>query len=385
MANSNDRQHSVGQMFLAYLLFFGAIAFLVWRFWPESFSLPRGGDKTAEPRLVTPRGELADYEKSTIDLFKKASPSVVNVTSLDLQRDRFNLNVQEIPRGTGSGFVWDDKGRIVTNYHVIRDAQAATVTLADHSTWKVTQVKFDPDKDLAVLWTDAPKDKLKPLPLGESAKLLVGQSAFAIGNPFGLDQTMTKGIISALNREIEADTGRIIKGVIQTDAPINPGNSGGPLLDSYGRLIGVNTAIISPSGSSAGIGFAIPVDEVNRVVPRLIRFEKAAHPSLGIAPASDALSDAFGQQLGVEGVLIQDVTPNGPAAKAGLRPTRRDDRGRIRWGDIITAIDDQPVKSAKQMFSLLDNNYQIGQTVEVAITRGDAEQKVKVTLGADSK
>jgi S1-C subfamily serine protease len=191
---------------------------------------------------------------------------------------------------------------------------------------------------------------------------------------------LTKGIISALNREIEADSGRIIKGVIQTDAAINPGNSGGPLLDSAGRLIGVNTAIISPSGSSAGIGFAIPVDEVNRVVPRLIRFEKATRPSIGITPASDQLT----RRLGREGVLIHDVIPDGPAAKAGLRPTQPD-FDRIHWGDIITAVDDHPVKSAKQFFALLENQYEVGQQVVVTYERGDEEYRVKMTLTADSR
>src|SRR5262245_62014928 len=321
-------------------LLLAAGALLTWRFWPERAN-PRqpGPDTTAAPRPVAPGGDLSEYEKQTIEIFKRSAPSAVNVTSIALMRDRFSLNVQAIPRGTGSGFVWDDKGRVVTNYHVVKDAGAVQVTLADHSTWKAYQVQTDPDKDLAVVWIDAPKERLRPLPIGESATLQVGQSVFAIGNPFGLDQTLTKGIISALNREIEADTGRTIKGVIQTDAAINPGNSGGPLLDSAGRLIGVNTAIISPSGSSAGIGFAIPVDEVNRVVPRLIRFEKAARTSLGITPAADQWT----RRLGREGVLIFDEVPDGPAAKAGLRPTRRDEFERIRWGDIITAVDDQPV------------------------------------------
>lgn len=382
-----DNRASNNNTLLTYLLLLLVVALLAWRFWPggdeavPQRSRDKGGDKTAAPKLVVPRGSLAEDERSTIALFKEASPSVVYVTSLAVRRDRFSLNVQEIPRGTGSGFVWDDKGRIITNYHVIKGANAIHVTLADHSTWKVYQAKYDADKDLAVLWTDAPKERLRPLPLGDSATLQVGQKAFAIGNPFGLDQTLTTGIISALNREIEGDTGQNIKGMIQTDAAINPGNSGGPLLDSAGRVIGVNTAIISPSGTSAGIGFAIPIDEVNLVVPRLIRFEKAARPSLGIVEAPDQ----WVRQLGAEGVLILDLVPNGPAHKAGLRPTRRDDFGRIRWGDIITAVDEHAVKSAKELFSLLDANYKVGQVVTVTYERDEQEKKVKMTLAADAR
>ena len=194
-------------------------------------------------------------------------------------------------------------------------------------------------------------------------------------------EPLTTGIISALNREIQADNGEVIKGMIQTDAAINPGNSGGPLLDSYGRLIGVNTAIISPSGSSAGIGFAIPVDEVNRVVPRLIRFEKVARPSLGFTE----VPDQWAQQLDIDGVMILNEQPKGPAAKAGLRPTRRDQSGSVRWGDVITAIDGHHVSSPKELFSLLEEKYKVGQEVTVTYERGDEEKKVKVTLGADSR
>jgi len=384
MESPYSKSQSSGHTLLAYILLLTVVGVLAWRFWPGNgggLLFEKGGDTTAEPRVVTPRGSLADDEKSTIELFKAASPSVVNITSAAVQRDRFNLNVQKIPLGSGSGFVWDDKGRIITNYHVVKGAGAIDVTLADHSTWRVYQVKGDPDKDLAVLWTDAPRERLRPLPVGESANLQVGQKVFAIGNPFGLDQTLTTGIISALNREIETDNGEVIKGMIQTDAAINPGNSGGPLLDSAGRLIGVNAAIISPSGSSAGIGFAIPVDEVNRVVPRLIRFEKAPRPSLGITEAPEQWT----RQLRVQGVLIYDVTPDGPAAKAGLRPTRRDDSGRIRWGDVITAVDDHPIKSAKELYSLLENDYQVGQEVTVTYTRADQENKVKITLAVAAR
>jgi len=229
------------------------------RFWPWRSS---GVDLSALPRAITPRGDLAEEEKTTIALFRQASPSVVHITTLAVRQDAFSLDVFQIPQGTGSGFVWDNQGRIVTNFHVIRDADAAQVTLADHSSWKARLVGAYPDKDLAVLMVDAPKDRLHPIAIGTSHDLQVGQRLFAIGNPFGLDQSLTTGIISALGREIESVNRRAIKDMIQTDAAINPGNSGGPLLDSSGRLIGVNTAIYSPSGASAGIGFAIPVDEV---------------------------------------------------------------------------------------------------------------------------
>ncbi|MDE2118912.1 MAG: trypsin-like peptidase domain-containing protein, partial [Betaproteobacteria bacterium] len=264
----------------------------------------------AAPRAVTPRGLLGADEKANIALFKSASPSVVHITTLEYARDFFSLDVMQIPRGTGSGFVWDEQGRIVTNFHVIQGANAATITLYDQSTWKARLVGAFPDRDLAVLQIDAPREKLKPIPIGASRDLAVGQRVYAIGNPFGLDQTLTIGIISALNREIESVTQRKIRGVIQTDAAINPGNSGGPLLDSSGRLIGVNTMIFSPSGASAGIGFAIPVDEINRIVPRLIRDGKFARPVLGVQFAPAQLMTTLGLK---NGVAVLEVAQGGPA------------------------------------------------------------------------
>jgi S1-C subfamily serine protease len=222
-------------------------------------------------RPVTPRGPLAADELANIEVFKRLSPSVVHITTLEVARDFFSRSVQQVPRGTGTGFVWDSQGHVVTNFHVIQGGDAARVTLADQSTHRATLVGAFPDRDLAVLKINLPRERLHPIPVGTSRDLQVGQKVYAIGNPFGLDQTLTTGIVSALNREIDSVNQRTIRGVIQTDAAINPGNSGGPLLDSAGRLIGVNTAIYSPSGGSAGIGFAIPVDEVNRIVPRLIK------------------------------------------------------------------------------------------------------------------
>jgi S1-C subfamily serine protease len=350
-------------------------ALLVDRFWLWRSHIL---NPEAEPRPVTPRGELAEEEKSTIAVFREASPSVVHITTLAVRQDIFSLDVFQIPQGTGSGIVWDQDGHILTNFHVIQGADAARVTLADQSTWKARLVGAFPDKDLAVLYVDAPKDRLHPILIGASHDLQVGQKVFAIGNPFGLDQTLTTGVISALGREIKAVTGRPIKDVIQTDAAINPGNSGGPLLDSSARLIGVNTTILSPSGAYAGIGFAIPVDEVNRDVPDILRHGKVMRPGLGVQLAPDQVA----QRLGVrKGVLIVGVEPDGPAAKAGLRPTRRDAPQGIQLGDVIVGFDDHAVKSVSDLLSALAD-YQVGSTVKLSVLRDGQEQTVDVTLGS---
>jgi S1-C subfamily serine protease len=334
-------------------------------------------DPRATPRTVAPRGELSAGEKSTIAVFREASPSVVHITVIAVQRDLFTLNLYQIPEGTGSGFVWDNSGNIITNFHVIQNADAAQVTLADQSTWKARRVGVAPDKDLAVLRIDAPANKLRAIPVGTSKDLQVGQSVFAIGNPFGLDQSLTTGVISALGREIESVTRRPIQGVIQTDAAINPGNSGGPLLDSAGRLIGVNTAIYSPSGASAGIGFAIPVDTVNRIVPELIRSGKVTRPGMGIQIAEDQIAE----RLGVTGVLVVDVAQGSAAAKAGLRPTRREASGRVKLGDVITSIDGKKIESANELFLALEK-YKIGDSINVSLLREGKAVQVKVTLEA---
>jgi len=242
----------------------------------QSSWLPAAPQALEQPRAVTARGDLAADEQSTIDLFRSVSPSVVHVTNLAAKRDWYSRDVYAVPRGTGTGFIWDDQGFIVTNFHVIEGASVVRVVLSNGSRYDSNQVWGYPDQDLAVIHIDAPKAKLRPIALGTSSDLQVGQRALAIGNPFGLDHSLTTGVVSALNREIESASGRPIRGVIQTSAAINPGNSGGPLLDSAGRLIGVNTAIVSPSGASAGIGFAIPVDQVNRLVPQLIAHGKAS-------------------------------------------------------------------------------------------------------------
>jgi S1-C subfamily serine protease len=317
-------------------------------------------------------------EQAHIDLFKKTSPSVVHITSLAQQRDLFSMNVQQVPTGTGTGFVWDDRGHIVTNFHVIQSANGAKVTLADQTTYDATLVGAFPDRDLAVLRIEAPREKLPPLAIGTSRDLQVGQRVYAIGNPFGLDQSLTTGIVSALNREIESFNQRTIRGVIQTDAAINPGNSGGPLLDSAARLIGVNTQIASPSGASAGIGFAIPVDEINRIVPRLIRDGRFVRPTIGIAAAPAGLQQALNLPKGVP--LIQ-VSAGTPAARAGLQAFRRGSKGEIVGGDVITAINDEAVSGLDEMLTILERR-QPGDSVTLTLWRGGQTRKQSVVLAA---
>jgi len=336
------------------------------------------GRTDAVPRAVTPRGPLAADELAHIDLFKKAGPSVVHITSLGVQRDLFSMNVQQVPRGTGTGFVWDNAGHIVTNFHVIQGADGARVTLADQSTFDAKLVGAFPDRDLAVLRIEAPQGKLPPIALGTSRDLLVGQRVYAIGNPFGLDQTLTTGIVSALNREIESFNNRTIRGVIQTDAAINPGNSGGPLLDSAGRLVGVNTQIASPSGASAGIGFAIPADEVNRIVPRLIKDGRFVRPALGVTAGPANLQRVLNLP---KGVVVVQVGAGTPASRAGLQPFRRGNRGEVVMGDVITAINDEPVSDLDGMLSHLERR-QPGETVTLTVWRGGQVRKQSVVLAA---
>ena len=333
-------------------------------------------DPEAVSRPVTARGDLAGDEQNTIDIFRNAAPSVVYITSIAVRRNLFSLNVYEIPQGTGSGFIWDRQGRIVTNFHVISDASRLEVTLADHSTWKASLVGAAPDRDLAVLQITAPAGKLQPITVGESKNLLVGQKVFAIGNPFGLDQTLTTGVVSALGREITAVTGRTIHDVIQTDAAINPGNSGGPLLDSAGRLIGVNTAIYSPSGASSGIGFAVPVGEVNRVVPQIISKGKVLRPGLGVTLANRSLTGG----LGLEGVLVLKVLPGTSAEQAGLRGTTQVGDGLV-LGDIILAVNGRKVTDYDSLRDEVER-YQVGETVALTLLRDDATAEVNVRLEA---
>lgn len=321
---------------------------------------------------------LQSDELATVQLFRENTPSVVYITNLAVRRDVFTLDVMEVPQGSGSGFLWDKEGHVVTNYHVIRGASDLRVTLGDQSVYEADVVGFDEDKDVAVLHIDAPKDKLRPIPVGTSSDLLVGQKVYAIGNPFGLDHTLTTGVISGLRREISsAATGRPIQDVIQTDAAINPGNSGGPLLDSSGNLIGINTAIYSPSGASSGVGFSIPVDTVSGIVDQIVKYGKVTRPVLGISFAPEQSVE----QLGVSGVLVLDAPPGGPAGKAGLKPTTRDDYGRLVLGDVITSLNGQKVGNGSDLYKILDR-CKVGDTVTVEVLRGDQKVKVPVTLEA---
>ena len=294
---------------------------------PPGAETPQTRQAPGEASAILPvsqRTDLDAEEKETIALFETASPSVVYITTVAVQQDLFSMNVMEVPQGSGSGFIWDRSGHIVTNVHVIAGADAAQVTLSDHSAWPARLIGGAPEKDLAVLRIEAPADRLRPIAIGSSENLRVGQKVLAIGNPFGFDQSLTTGVISALGREINSLTDLPIRGVIQTDASINPGNSGGPLLDSAGRVIGVNTAIYTPSGASAGIGFAIPVHAVQGAVPDLIAHGRLQRATLGVELAPDPVL----RQAGIEGALIFRVVPGSGAAEANLRGTRRLPLGR---------------------------------------------------------
>ncbi|MAV73901.1 MAG: 2-alkenal reductase [Cellvibrionales bacterium TMED21] len=314
-------------------------------------------------------------ETNTTEVFSGASPSVVYVTSTALRRQMFSLNVLEIPQGAGSGFIWDDSGLIVTNYHVVARANKLTVTLSDQREFEAQVVGLAPERDLAVLRLTDPPEGLVELPLGDSSELSVGRKVLAIGNPFGLDTTLTVGVVSALGREIQSPSGRKIRGVVQTDAAINPGNSGGPLLNSLGQLIGVNTAIYSPSGASAGIGFAIPVNTVREVVPQLIAYGKILRPILGIERASDQ----WIRRNQIEGVPIVRTYRGFPADDAGMVGARRGQRGDILLGDIIVEVDGQSISNNDDFLSAMER-HRVGDTVEITTIRGSSKQRFAVRL-----
>jgi S1-C subfamily serine protease len=373
---------------------------------------------------IDPSVALDDTELRRIELFERIAPSVVFSDTFTERQDTFSTNIMEVPLGTGSGFVWDKDGHIVTNYHVVRNAkfaQVAIITKKDskstqnmlsvtkqvssepfdvfslpqlqssstgnnvvpyssmrpydetsssykRSVYKATVVGVDPGKDVAVLKIDAPKSELNPIPIGTSSGLRVGQGSIAIGNPFGLDHTMTAGIISGLGREIKSPIGRPITNVIQSDATINPGNSGGPLLDSSGKLIGINTAIYSPSGASAGIGFAIPIDTAKYIVDTLIRDGKIVRPVLGIGYLESKQARALG--IG-KGVLVLEVPPDSPAARAGLKGTRRTETGLIEIGDIIVQVGAKVINAEADLFSALEN-YKPGDFIDIKVVRIEA-------------
>ena len=351
--------------------------------WTVASSGQRSALTRPASRPVTPRGSLLSSEQATVDLFEKARASVVYISTQTQVMDRWTRNVFNVPRGTGSGFIWDANGHIVTNRHVVAGASAARVRLSDGRDLDASLVGVSAGHDLAVL-----KVKLstlpQALPLGSSADLRVGQSTFAIGNPFGLDWTLTTGVVSALDRSLPTEDGRsLIEHLIQTDAAINPGNSGGPLLDSAGRLIGVNTVIYSPSGASAGVGFAIPVDTVNRVVPQLIASGRYVRPALGIE-IDDGLNQLITQRLGVAGVVILRTSPGSAASAAGLRGTRSQRDGAIVAGDIILAVNGHATESVARLQSRLDD-YDVGDTVKLTVLRDTQRIDVPVRLQASAQ
>ncbi len=321
---------------------------------------------------------LGSDETNNIKIFGEGVASVVHITNLRLARRGFFSDPVKIPAGTGSGFIWDDQGHIVTNYHVIENGSDFQVSFhQDAANYEAKLVGACPRLDVAVLQLVKKPSRLRPLRVASSQELRVGQKAIAIGNPFGLDHTLTTGVVSALGRSIEGAGGVEIRDMIQTDAAINPGNSGGPLLDSRGFLIGMNTAIYSESGSSAGIGFAVPSDAISYIMPMLIEHGHEIRPSLGIV----ILPDAWLKRFGVEqGVAIQELVPNGPAAKAGLKGVREDRRG-IYLGDVIRSIDGEALRSVSDLYYLLAKK-KAGSVVELELLRDGKKEKVKITLAA---
>ncbi|MFN7143770.1 MAG: S1C family serine protease, partial [Myxococcota bacterium] len=318
---------------------------------------------------------LVEDERNTIDVFRAAAPATVFVTQTQVVVDYWNRRTMEVPAGSGTGFLWDANGHVVTNYHVVANGRSYTVTLYDQSEWPAKLVGGDPRKDVAVLKIEAPKDRLVSIRLPpDGYDLEVGQKAIAIGNPFGLDHTLTTGVISAMDREIVGYGNVTIRGMVQTDASINPGNSGGPLLDSAGQLIGMNTMIFSQSGASAGIGFAVPVETVRRVVDQVIETGRVEQVGIGV----QVLDDQTAQRIGVRGVVIREVVADSPAARAGLRGITRTRTG-LRLGDVIVRVDDEAIESFDDLYNALDRR-KAGETVTVGVLRDGQEQRVEIPL-----
>jgi S1-C subfamily serine protease len=338
---------------------------------PSRFMRPKIGMRP----VTQPIGDLGADERANMQIFEQAAPSVAYITNKRFQRNSFSFNVMEIPLGTGSGFLWDNKGHVVTNFHVIYKADEIEIKLQDGKSYDASIVGADPDHDLAVLQINAMNLNIPPLMIGSSNDLRVGQKVLAIGNPFGLDSTLTTGVISALGRTIQSMTNRYIHDVIQTDAAINPGNSGGPLLDSFGRLIGVNTAIVSPSGTYSGVGFAVPVDTVNRVVTKLINYGKVGRPGLGIS----LIPEHIMSRLGMEGVGILEVYLGSSAEEAGLMAVRRLPDGRIEMGDIIVECDGSQVKKSSDLIRILDR-HEVGDEVDIVIFRKGVKKPIRIAL-----
>ena len=366
----------------------------------QTYASPVPASSAATPRTRY----LTAEEHATINLFQKNTPSVVYITNLTQRRDVFTLNIQEAPQGAGSGIVWDSFGHVVTNWHVVAGAAKVNVTFQDQQVYSASVVGYDDDKDIAVLQVEydnpvatgpsgkfggnsglaapspnalrATRENARPLLIGTSSDLLVGQRVYAIGNPFGLDHTLTTGVISGLGREIQSgNTGRPIDGIIQTDAAINPGNSGGPLLDSGGRLIGINTAIYSTSGSSSGVGFALPSDMVAGIVEQIIKFGRVTRPIMGITFAPDAAVE----QLGLGGVLVLDARENGPAWRAGVKSTSRDVAGRLILGDVIVSLNGTTIKNSTDLYRTLDK-LTVGDEISMTVMRGETKTDLALTL-----
>ena len=331
----------------------------------------------AAGRPAAAADDLGADERRTIEVYRTASASVVSVANKALVRDFFGFQVYEVPQGAGSGFVWDDQGHIISNFHVVYGASAVSVTFKDGTGYDAEVVGVSPDHDLAVLRIQAPAAALAPLAVGASRGLQVGQRVLAIGNPFGLDTSLSVGVVSALGRTITSMTGRRIPDVVQTDAAINPGNSGGPLLDSAGRLIGVNTAIVSPSGGYAGVGFAVPVDTVKRVVPQLIQYGKPRRAGLGI----QVVPDHIAQEYGIDGVAVLSVAPGGAAARAGLRGMRQVGRARVQGGDVLVEVDGRPVHTMDDLLDALDR-HDVGDAASLVFLRDGQRLTAEATLQA---
>lgn len=321
------------------------------------------------------QAQLTEDEKNTIEVVKKAQNSVVFITNIQLVRDFFSWTEEAVPRGSGSGFVWDDRGHIITNYHVIEDGDLFNVTLPNQEERQAKLVGKEPNKDIAVLKIEGSLKGLFPIRIGTSSNLQVGQKVIAIGNPFGFDHTVTTGIVSALGRSMPGAGGVTIRDMIQTDAAINPGNSGGPLLNSAGELIGMNTMIVSPSRASSGIGFAIPVDTIKKIVPQIIQYGRVIRPGLGLT----LLSDRYGQRLGIQGVVIYEVPVDSEAYRKGLRGLTRSRMGRLVVQDVIKEIDGKRISSYDDLYNLLDD-YKIGDRVTLTVERDGKTRKVELTL-----
>ena len=320
---------------------------------------------------------LTEDERNNIAIFKKVSSGVVSITSTQFRRDRFSRNVMEIPRGSGSGFIWDNSGLILTNYHVINGASKVTITLQSGNEYTATLVGAAAEKDLALLKIEVTDEALTPIPLGDSGTLTVGRKVLAIGNPFAFDNSLSVGVVSALGREIKSITNRTIKNVIQTDAAINPGNSGGPLLNSWGELIGINTIIHSPSGANVGIGFAIPVNTIKRIIPQLIEHGRLYRPVLGI----ETVPSRWAKRFGIKGVAILSVTDDLAAKKAKMVGIREYYWGNIHLGDVIIAINDDSVTNEDSLLSLLEK-FKPGDTIRVTTLKDEEIHHYDVTLSA---